>query len=199
MGTRESRPKPHPLDKVTVSPLVAKRYNLKRRSNEAPVRVTGTPGTDADHPRIHLIAWEELPQQRAAGDSPKLVVIANRAGEPDQREAARRGAAALIALDRLHEDLEPAIQAVAAGFYPLPADVASAVASRLETPPPSIGADNLTLLNQLLEGANVADLAGELGCSERHARRKLRAIWDQMGVAGRREGLATAARWGLPE
>ncbi len=143
-----------------------------------------------------MIAWEELAEWKAE-DTPSLIVIAQRADESEQRLAAKLGAAALIADDRLREDFASVIQAVTAGFYPVPLRVAPSLASRIAVPPASIGLDDVAILKYLLQGATVADVAAEMGCSERHARRKLRTVWDQMGVSGRREGLAEAVRWGL--
>ncbi|MDX2342892.1 MAG: hypothetical protein QNL12_03785 [Acidimicrobiia bacterium] len=177
--------------------MIAQQHHLVEDLERAGVRVFTAARVPAGTARIHVIAWEELPR-RNTDNSLRLVVITDRAGEPEQREAARRGAAALIAVDHLREDLGPVIWCVTAGYYPMPHSIVPTMVSRLEAPPPNIGEDNLALLSRLLRGANTAELAAALGCSERHARRRLRTLWNQMGVSGRREGLATAVRWGLP-
>lgn len=197
MQTTESSPERCAWCEVSVSPMVAQRHDLIDEFTKAGIRVLRAVGPVSDRLRIHVIAWEELPR-RNTDDRLRLVVIAHRAGEPEQREAARRGAAALIAVDRLPGDLGPVIRCVTAGYYPLPYRLAPTLVSRLEAPPPSIGPDDLALLNQLLQGANTTEVAAALGCSERQTRRKLRTLWDRMGVSVRREGLTTAVRWGLP-
>ncbi len=181
---------------MSLSPVVAQRYDLTGKLEKVGIRVirAGWPVTNAF--RIHIVRWEELPR-RHTDQRLRLVVIADRAQESEQREAVRRGAAALIAAQQLRDALEPVLRSVNAGYHPMPHDTVSMLVSRLEVPPTSIGANELALLEQLLQGASTMDIAAALGCSERHARRRLRALWDQMGVSGRREGLATAVRWGL--
>lgn len=182
---------------VSVSPMVAQRRDVTDAFTKVGIRVLRSAvRLVSDSQRIYVIAWDQLPWGNT-DDRLRLVVIADRAEESEQREAARRGAAALIAVDRLQEDLESVIRCVTVGYYPIPYRIASTLVSRLDVPPSSIGADELDLLNRLLQGAKATEVAVALGCSERHARRRLRAVWDQMGVSGRREGLATAVRWGL--
>lgn len=182
---------------LSVSPLAAQQRHLVDELERVGARILPTARAPSGTPWLHVIAWEELADVKAH-DRPRLVVVAERAEESEQRLAARLGAAALIAADRLREDLGPVIQSVAAGYYPVPHRIAPSLVSRLDIPPNSIGLDELAILERLLQGATVADVAAELGCSERHARRRLRTLWNQMGVSGRRQGLANAARWGLP-
>lgn len=196
MRTSESSPNRSTWCEVSVSPLVAQRSDLIDEFTKAGIRLVRAACPVSNTLRIHVIAWEELPRENT-DDMLRLIVIADRAEEPEHREAARRGAAALIAVDGLRADLEPVLRCVTAGYYPMPYRIAPTMVSRLDAPPTSIGADELAMLGQLLHGATVADVAVVLRCSERHARRKLRAVWDQMGVNGRLEGLTTAARWGL--
>lgn len=179
-----------------MSPLIAQRHDLIGEFEKVGIRVLQAVRPVPKTLRIHVIAWEELPRGHT-DNTLRPIVIANRAEEPEQREAARRGAAAIIAVDQLQEDLVAAILSVAAGYYPMPYRIMPALVTRLDAPPPRVGADDLALLNRLLQGANITEVAAVLKCSERHARRKLRTLWDQMGVSGRREGLTTAARWGL--
>ncbi len=181
---------------ATVSPIVAQDHRVIDELEQAGVLILQAFRPVSDTVFIHVIRWEELPQ-RSTDDRLRLVVIADRAGEVEQREAARRGAAALIAVDRLRHDFGPVISCVTAGYYPMPYGIAPALVSRLDVPPTRIAADELAVLEQLLQGATTIDIADALGCSERHARRRLRAIWDNMGVSSRREGLTTAVQWGL--
>ncbi|MDX2343689.1 MAG: hypothetical protein QNL12_08175 [Acidimicrobiia bacterium] len=180
-----------------MSALVAQQHPLVDDLERAEARVYTSSRAPSGTQRIHVIAWAELIRGKF-DDRLRLIVIAERAEEAELRLAARLGAAALIAADRLREDLWPVIQCVAAGYYPVPYRITPRLVSRLDIPPASIGLDELAVLEQLLQGATVADVAAGMGCSERHARRKLRTIWNQVGVSGRQEGLATAARWGLP-
>lgn len=90
--------------------------------------------------------------------------------------------------------------AVMAGYYPVPHYLAQNVATRLEDPVPRRISDrDLTILTQLAGGMTMAELAKELGFSERHVRRQASALWKAMGVDGRIQGLIVAARQGLLE
>ena len=198
MGTSDTSPVHGAWCEVSVSPMVAQRRDVIDALTKAGLRVLRDAARAvSDGQRIYVIAWNELPWTNIE-DRQQIVVIADRVEESEHREVARQGAAALIAVGRLHADLGTVIRCVTAGYYPIPYHIASTLVSRLKVPPPSIETEELDLLSRLLQGATATEVAAALGCSERHARRRLRAVWDQMGVSGRREGLATAVRWGLP-
>lgn len=53
------------------------------------------------------------------------------------------------------------------------------------------------LLRRLREGAQVSQIAAEVGYSRRSVHRALAGLWDKLGVAGRSEGLDRAVQMGL--
>ena len=66
-----------------------------------------------------------------------------------------------------------------------------------EASPRSLGASERLMLERLASGAAIADLASELGYSERSMYRELSRLWDKLGVSGRAEGLHKATAEGL--
>ncbi len=63
--------------------------------------------------------------------------------------------------------------------------------------PPSLNASEQLMLKRLACGAPTADLATELGYSERSMYRELSKLWDKLGVSGRAAGLQKATAEGL--
>ena len=53
------------------------------------------------------------------------------------------------------------------------------------------------MLARLKAGAAIADLAAEMGHSERSMYRVLARLWDRLGVPNREEGVRKAAEEGL--
>ena len=63
--------------------------------------------------------------------------------------------------------------------------------------PPSLGASERLMLERLISGAAIADVASEMGYSERSMYRELSKLWDKLGVSGRAAGLRKAIAEGL--
>jgi hypothetical protein len=63
--------------------------------------------------------------------------------------------------------------------------------------PPSLKAFERSMLKGLASGAAIADLAIELGSSQRSMYRELSRLWDKLGVSGRAAGLQKATAEGL--
>ena len=60
-----------------------------------------------------------------------------------------------------------------------------------------VGAPEQRLIDQLAAGATIAQAARAVGYSERHARRILRGMWDELGARSNIEGMVMLARAGL--
>ena len=66
----------------------------------------------------------------------------------------------------------------------------------------TVGHDDLNdrqrrLVALLADGRTLAEAAGEVGCSERQARRQLRSLWDAIGARNRVQGMVQLTRIGL--
>ena len=63
--------------------------------------------------------------------------------------------------------------------------------------PPSLEAAERLMLERLASGAAIADVAAELGYSERSMYRELSKLWDKLGVSGRAAAVHKATAEGL--
>ena len=63
--------------------------------------------------------------------------------------------------------------------------------------PQSLDASERVMLERLASGAVIADLAAELGYSERSMYRELSKLWDKLGVSGRAAAVHKATAEGL--
>ncbi len=63
--------------------------------------------------------------------------------------------------------------------------------------PLSFKASDLLMLEKLASGMTIADMASQMGYSERSMYRELSMLWDKLGVSGRAEGLSKASAEGL--
>ena len=63
--------------------------------------------------------------------------------------------------------------------------------------PPSLEASERLMLERLASGAAIADVAAELGYSERSMYREMSKLWDKLGVSGRAAAVRKATAEGL--
>ena len=63
--------------------------------------------------------------------------------------------------------------------------------------PQSLEASEQLMLQRLASGAPIADVASEMGYSQRSMYRELSKLWDKLGVSGRAAGLHKATAEGL--
>lgn len=157
------------------------------------ILTSDTPSSDFD---IYvLMAAEPLPSLRCR---PVIRIIVSTIEERTVRWGVRVGADAVMSPDVSVQDAHRVLEAATGGYFPVPSDLARALATRLEDPkPPMISERDRTILKLLAEGTTMSDIARELGCSERHARRQIRSLWNTMGVQNRAQGLVAAARRGF--
>lgn len=75
---------------------------------------------------------------------------------------------------------------------------ANAVGRYMDAPAPQILDDReQELLKRLADGEAIADVAAEMGYSERSIYRALASLWKKLGVPGRKEGIQKVALEGL--
>lgn len=180
---------------IEASDAVADDQQLAEMLRRAPVRlVSADQHAQID---IRLIRLSEPPAEGFQGRIPRIVVT-DAIDETAVRAVMRSGAAAIISPDVTVEEARAVLSAVAAGYFPVRRHLAVALATRLE-PETLTGLTerDRIILGHLARGDTIATIAQRLGCSERHTRRHLRALWDKMGVDGRAQGLVAAARQGL--
>ena len=63
--------------------------------------------------------------------------------------------------------------------------------------PPSLSSSEQRMLRRLASGAPIAEVASEMGYSERSMYRELSKLWEKLGVSGRAAGLRRAKDVGL--
>ena len=63
--------------------------------------------------------------------------------------------------------------------------------------PPSFEASEHLMLKRLASGVPIAEIAAEMGYSERSMYREMSRLWDKLGVSGRAAGVRKAAAEGL--
>jgi DNA-binding NarL/FixJ family response regulator len=129
----------------------------------------------------------------------RLLVAGDTGSEETHRHAIRNHVAAVIPSDVTPDQFGAIWSTVNAGYYPMPANLSSSIVGRLEKPPEDICLSGVErdIMKLLSEGATVANIAERVGCSERHARRRLRSLWDTLGADSRSQALVAATRWGL--
>ncbi len=72
------------------------------------------------------------------------------------------------------------------------------VRQQMESPvPAALDERELRLLKHLADGASIADIAQELGYSQRSVYRAMASLWETLGVNGRTEGVQRATAQGL--
>jgi DNA-binding NarL/FixJ family response regulator len=144
--------------------------------------------------------WVLLAKLAQIGSVPHLVVVllANDSAAAGVR-AVRSGARSVLARHVSAEELQRSVSATIDGQAVLPAVVLAALVAgtRVDTGQADIvSAEKLSWLRALAAGSTVAQLAGQVGYSERAMFRLLRSLYHDMGVGGRVEALMRAQEQG---
>lgn len=180
---------------IALSDAVATDRRLVGTLRRVPARlVSDDQHAEAD---VRLI---RLSQPLAGGFQGRVprVIVADAIDEIVVRAVMRSGAAGAISPDVTVEEARAILSAVVAGYFPVPYHLAVAFATRLEPLSATVLTDrDRVILERLARGDTIRVIAQRLGCSQRHTRRHLRILWNKMGVSGRAQGLAAAARQGL--
>lgn len=152
-----------------------------------------TEGFDA-----HVVIATEVSPPLPNGSGIRIIVTD--IDETTVRCTMRAGVGAVMSPDISIKDARTVLSAALGGYYPVPRRLTPAIASHLEDPGPHLLSNrDRTILEHLARGGTMIELAQELGCSERHARRQVRSLWNTMGVHGRAQGLVAAVRRGFLE
>jgi len=135
------------------------------------------------------------------GYESRTIVVDVCRSEDRLRSALAHGAAAVIDPGIGWSHLHAVILAVDHNLAVLPVQQAPHMATRLQTPPVAAQLTPIQrrLLNMVSEGLTIGDISAQIGCSERHARRQFRQIWDLLGAKGRVSGIIRAVRCGMLE
>ncbi len=183
-----------PMWTIALSDAVTTNQRLVGTLRRVPARLVYDQHGEAD---VRLIRLSQ-PLARGSEDRIPRVIVADAVDEVVVRAVMRSGAAGIISPDVSVEEARAILSAAVARYFPIPHHLASALASRLEPPSAIVLTDrDRIILKHLARGDTIATIARRLGCSQRHARRHLRTLWDKMDVPGRAQGLITATRQGL--
>ena len=114
----------------------------------------------------------------------------------------RTGATGAVCEEESPETLALTLQAALAGYGAVPSAILQAMAARIpKTPEPGawVSPEEAGWLQRLAAGATVADLAEDVGYSEREMFRNLRDTYAKLGVRNRTEAIIWATRHSLVE
>lgn len=129
-----------------------------------------------------------------------VVAVPNEVTVSGLAEAVRAGAVVAVDSDEALDTFVAVIEAAVKDRALVPARVLKALASRVPTvPDPSawVSPDESRWLRRLAEGVTVADLAEEIGYSERETFRMLKETYNRIGATNRTEAIIWATRNGL--
>ncbi|SCG40260.1 helix-turn-helix domain-containing protein [Micromonospora coxensis] len=155
--------------------------------------------TDAVVMNVHT--EDDFTGVRALRDRHDSVIVALlRSSEArDYQAALTSGARAACAWDTSPQDLAMVVTAAVAGRTVLPTGIVERLVGLMqEAPPePTVSAEDLRWLQLLARGGSVTELSTIAGYSPREVFRRLRQLYQRMGVSNRQQAIALAGTWGL--
>lgn len=130
-----------------------------------------------------------------------VAVIDGDSTPADYRRWLRVGCASVVDTTTSTNELALRIEAALLGSVVIPTKSAAAIAQRLAEPPAglTINPRQTKILEALASGATLPAITKSLDRSERHTRRLIRNLVDQMSEANTHAAVATATRWGWIE
>ncbi|MGB2571029.1 hypothetical protein ACPFP2_21635 [Micromonospora citrea] len=138
---------------------------------------------------------------RALRDRHDSVIVALlRSSEArDYQTALTCGARAACAWDTSPQDLAMVVTAALAGRTVLPTWIVERLVGLVQQAPPepTVSAEELRWLQLLARGGSVTELSIIAGYSPREVFRRLRQLYQRMGVSNRQQAIAVAGTWGL--
>ena len=144
--------------------------------------------------------WDVLARLGGTGTAANsLVVLLGEESAAAGVRAVQAGARSVLARQVSAEVLRRTVSATIDGQAVLPAAVAAMLASGWGAdagPARALSAEKLSWLRMLAAGSTVAQLASQVGYSERAMFRLLRSLYRDMGVGGRVEALMRAQERG---
>ncbi|OJF09346.1 helix-turn-helix domain-containing protein [Couchioplanes caeruleus] len=155
--------------------------------------------TDAVVVNVHT--EDDFTGVRALRDRHDSVVVAllrsSEAG--DYRAALTAGARTACAWDTSPRDLAMVVTAAVVGQTVLPTAIVEQLVGLMQDAPPelTVSAEDLRWLQLLARGGSVTELSTVVGYSPREVFRRLRQLYQRMGVSNRQQAIALAGIWGL--
>lgn len=171
---------------------------------EGPLPAPGT--DDASQPSIIFLTltipadWQQLDVLRAGWPLVPVVAVLEPVSVPAGLSALRAGASGLLPRSAKPGQVSRMVDALVEGQSVVPSDVLAALAGGAEEPQMREGGlttSQLSWLRRLASGATVAELARDVGYSERAMYRLLGTLYRDMGVRGRMQAVVEAQRRGL--
>lgn len=150
---------------------------------------------------VNVHTEDDFTGVRALRDRHDSVVVALlRAAEArDYQAALTSGARAACAWDTSPQDLAMVVTAAVAGRTVLPTGIVERLVGLMQDVPPelAVSAEDLRWLQLLARGGSVTELSAVAGYSPREVFRRLRQLYQRMGVSNRHQAIALAGTWGL--
>jgi DNA-binding NarL/FixJ family response regulator len=142
--------------------------------------LTGLAGLRRQHPKLPIVGLvgEDAPGAYQAALAGGATTAASRADEPSH--------------------VIQAVRAAFDGYCLLPAGIVRKLAINPPAMRPlSVTEEEVGWLATLARGVTIGEMAADVGFSQREMFRRLRAMYDRMGVAGRQEAVVAAAVAGV--
>lgn len=133
----------------------------------------------------------------------RVVALVEQASAAAALAAVNAGALGVISADWSTDAVRMAVAAVAAGLTLVSTDVFLSLATGRgpsgDDPPTGMTDVEIVCLRALARGDKVREIAELVGYSEREVYRRLRRLYQRLGVTGRTEAVLRASRMGLLE
>ena len=140
-------------------------------------------------------AIDTLDDYFAVETRPKILVLADTAGDAEISKALKKGALGYICKDISPDELVKAIRTVAAGKKYIPSDIAEILSE-------NFGSEELTatetrILQQIVAGKANKEIAYELNISENTVKTHVKNIFEKLQVSDRTSAATLAIKRGL--
>jgi DNA-binding NarL/FixJ family response regulator len=140
-------------------------------------------------------AIDTLDDYFAAQNRPKILVLADTAGDAEISKALKKGALGYICKDISPDELVKAIRTIAAGKKYIPSDIAEILSS-------NFGSEELTptetrVLRQIVAGKSNKEIAYDLGISENTVKTHVKNVFEKLRVSDRTSAATLAIKRGL--
>ncbi|MFE1173084.1 LuxR C-terminal-related transcriptional regulator [Streptomyces sp. NPDC058773] len=149
---------------------------------------------------LHIPADDTSPlaQVRQAGEG-LVIALVDSLTVDNCRDAIRAGANGVAPHDADFDDIVEALRLAQWGEMRVPLALLRTLVDTSPVAPNglTLSQSETDLVRQLASGRPVADIAADLGYSERQMYRLAREIYFKLGASNRSEAIATAARWRL--
>jgi len=142
-----------------------------------------------------LTGVETTVRIRAQYPTAKIIILSTYDGDEDIFQALQAGAMAYLLKTTDSQTLLETVQAVQAGKYRLPPEIAERLASRLGTP--DLTPREREVLSLIVEGLSNKEIASRLTLAENTVKNHVKTILQKLGVQDRTQASMAAIRRGL--